>query len=147
MMGHREDTIPGVTQRMLNRRIDNGDLMDGDALTMVRRMRTIGKFRGLGYPCHGGSTDEDADEDIDEHDSYDVRVSMSALPVDASTEPKKGAKCPVCSARFRESKDARPECLERSAKSNLGKHAQEKGDDAHMDVVKKLKEADPDLDN
>ena len=35
----------------------------GDALAMVRRMQTSGEFRGLGDPCCGGSTDEDADED------------------------------------------------------------------------------------
>ena len=80
MMGHREDTVPGITQRMLNRRIENGDLMDGDALTMVRKMWTIGEFRGLGDPCHGGPTDEDADEDTDEYDSYDVRFSQHRPP-------------------------------------------------------------------
>ena len=147
MMSHREGTVPGITQRILNQRSGDGDLVGDDAVAMVRRMRAVGEFRGFKGSCCGGSTDEDADMDDGEGDSYAVRVSMSAVPADTSAEPKKGAKCPVCGARFRQSKDARSECLERSAKSNLGRHAYEKGDDAHMEVLKKLKEADPDLDN
>ena len=118
-----DGTIPGFEECNSRPRSGNGDLMEGDALRMVRRMQAVGEFCGLRGSCCGGLTDEDADEDDSEGDSYDVRVSMSAVPVDASAEPKKGTRCPVCDTRFRQSKDARSECLERSAKSNLGRHA------------------------
>ena len=143
-----EDTIPAVTQRMLDQHSD--EPLDGDALAMVRGMRTSGESRGLNGVHCGRSTDDGCG------DSYVVRVSMSdiprgpprtVVPVDTAAEHKEGAKFPVCGARSKQSKDACDECLERSAKSNLGKHAQAKGDDAHMIVVGKLKEADPDLDN
>ena len=58
-----------------------------------------------------------------------------------------GIKCTVCGKNFKPSKNARPDCLERSAKSNLEKHARKKGDEAHMAVAKVLKAEDPHLDN
>ena len=81
----------------------------------------------------GGATDENTDVNDDEYD--DMGDAMSDTPptntiaAKASTavEPKKDARCPVCNARFKQSKNARPDCGERLAKSNLERHGQNKG--------------------
>ena len=65
----------------------------------------------------------DADESDDEYNDSDTS------PVNTTMASKKGAMCPVCNARFTQSENARPECGERSAKSNLERHAQKKGED------------------
>ena len=90
---------------------------------------------------------------------YAIRVSMSDTPrmpppanttaAEATTaaQPKKGAKCPVCQAKFRQCKNARPECAERSAKSNLERHCTTKGDAPHRAVAEALKAEDEHLDN
>ena len=79
----------------------------------------------------------DTDESADEYDESDAPPASTTMAV------KKGARCPVCNARFTQSKNARPECGERSAKSNLERHAQKKGEDgdeAHMAVARKHRE-------
>ena len=77
----------------------------------------------------------DTDESDDEYDDSDPPSANTTMAL------KKGARCRVCNARFKQSKNARPECRERSAKSNLERHAQKNGDDgdeAHMAVAKAL---------
>ena len=49
----------------------------------------------------------DTDASDDEYDDSDTP------PVNTTMASKKGARCPVCNARFKQSKNARPECGER----------------------------------
>jgi hypothetical protein len=124
------------------------------------------KLRGRGH-C-GGSTDEDAEGDDEDHSmDYDSDTPPANI---TATQPEVAcrtcglvfggpnqerpicctslkAECTACGKKFYPSKDARPDCLERSAKSNLEKHARQKGDEAHMAVAKVLKAEDPHLDN
>ena len=89
----------------------------------------------------------DTDESDDE---YDEDNDSDTPPVNTTMSLVKGARCPICNARFRPSKNARPGCEERSAKSNLERHAQKKGEDgdaAHMSVAEALQAVDPHLDN
>ena len=90
---------------------------------------------------------------------YANRVSMSNTPrrpppanttsagATTAAQPKRGAKCPVCQAKFRQCKNARPECAERSAKSNLERHCATKGDEPHRAVAEALKAEDEHRDN
>ena len=89
----------------------------------------------------------DTDESNDGHDEND---DSDTPPVNTTMPLVKGARCPICNARFKPSKNARPGCGERSAKSNLERHAQKKGEDgdaAHMSVAEALRAVDPHLDN
>ena len=61
-----------------------------------------------------------------------------------ATQPStaNNTKCTVCGKKFKPSKNARPDCLERSAKSNLEKHALQlakKDDEKHRALAKKLR--------
>ena len=105
----------------------------------------------------GGSTDEDADEDDEDHDDmrYAIRVSMSDTPRrpppanTTATQPStvNNTRCPVCGAKFKPSKNARSDCKERSAKSNMEKQALKKGDEDHKALAEALRAEDDHLDN
>ena len=61
----------------------------------------------------------------DDYDSKDKPANHTELYVGI------WAGCYLCGTKFKPSKDARPKCQLRLAKSNLGKHALTKGDDKH----------------
>ena len=94
----------------------------------------------------GGSTDEDADEDEEDYDSmnYDSNTPPAST---TATHPSNNAQCTICGAKFKPSKNARPDCLERSAKSNMEKHALQKGDENHKALAEALRAEDCHLDN
>jgi hypothetical protein len=68
--------------------------------------------RGRTGRC-GGGTDVDTDERDDE---YDEDSDSDTPPVNNTMPLVKGARCPVCNAKFKPCKNARPGCEERSAK-------------------------------
>ena len=85
-------------------------------------------------------------------DEYDSTNCDSGTPPANTTsteaeQPKKGAKCPVCGAKFKQSNSARPDCRERRAKSNLEKQAVRKGDEDHTAVAEALRAEDCHVDN
>ena len=98
----------------------------------------------------GGGTDMDTDDTDGSDDEYDEQHDSDTPPVNTTMPLVKGARCPVCNARFKQCKNARPGCEERSAKWNLERHAQKKaedGDASHMLVAEELRAADPHLGN
>ena len=89
----------------------------------------------------------DTDESDDE---YDEDSDSDTPPVNNTMPLVKGARCPVCNAKFKPCKNVRPGCEERSAKWNLERHTQRKeedGDASHMSVAEALRAVDPHLGN
>jgi len=95
----------------------------------------------------GGSSDEDA-EGYDEDDSMNYDSDTPPANTTA-TQPStaNNTECTVCGKKINPSKNARPECKLRSAKSNMEQHALKKGDAPHKALAEALRAEDCHLDN
>jgi hypothetical protein len=119
--------------------VDNGKLYSGP--------RIMGGGRTGG--C-GGGTDMDTDDTDGSDDEYYEEYDSDTPPVNTTVPLVEGARCPVCNAKFKPCKNARPGCERRSAKWNLERHAQKKGEDgdaSHSSVAEALRAVDPHLAN
>ena len=132
------DAVPQLSE-------ETGICVDNEKLYSGPRITGGGRTGGC-----GGGTDMDTDDTDESDEEHYEDYDSDTPPVNTTVPLVEGARCPVCDAKFKPCKNARPGCEVRSAKWNLERHAQKKGEDgdaSHLSVAEALRAVDPHLAN